>query len=216
MDRRKLFKEFYLVIENITFASDAIGAAAGTGRTADTAWAANAEVIFKGQLRHILTFGLMAFSVNDVAIVEDYSIVPDADFLNVMNLGALDLVDIISLDPADGEGIVVADDLTFLQNLTNNYRANWSDTKAVIRQEKADATNKAFFRGTVLETLAYAYQFDQVDGAPVYTLYNLGLAEYGAQLNKGVTWPPITGASGPVELEPAHVTLGNILLGVNC
>ena len=55
MDRRKLNSKYYLVVEDISFASTAIGDATN-GRSATTAWAAQDEVTFKGTLAEILIF----------------------------------------------------------------------------------------------------------------------------------------------------------------
>ena len=103
MDKRKLEQVYYMTVENITFASDAIGAAMGTGRSATTTWAQDGEVVFKGKLKHLLVFALMAFDVASVAIHETFSIVPEREFVNVPNLGARGIVDVVSLDPLDGD-----------------------------------------------------------------------------------------------------------------
>jgi hypothetical protein len=213
MDRRKLEQLYYLIVENISFASDEIGDPTN-GRTSLTAWVQDAEVIFRGKLKHILVFALMAFDVAQVAVNELFTIVPEREFLNVENLGAVDIVDVISLDPADGQGIVLDNDLTFMAHLTNNFRFGWSDVKNIIIQQKAVPTNKSLYKGTVLESLAYAYQIHTTGNAVVYTLHDFALSDPAKQLNKGVQWLDINGSSGPVELEKAHVTLGNMILGV--
>ena len=210
IDRKKLDRLFYLTVENISFASTAIGHATA-GRTAATDWAANDEVVFKGKLKEILSFALMAFSVNQTAIVETFDIVDAAKYVDVPNLTTSDIVTAISLSPEDNEGIVLANDLTFMQNLTNNWRLGWTETRNIRLEEKADPTDKLLYRGSVLEALAYALQYPDAGTAPVYTLYNIALSEVG--LNKGVAWEAITGANGPVELEPAHITLANMILG---
>jgi hypothetical protein len=49
----------------------------------------------------------------------------------------------------------------------------------------------------------------------VYTLYDFALVDAGKQTNKGVEWVDIDGPNGPVELEKAHISLANIVLGVS-
>jgi hypothetical protein len=92
---------------------------------------------------------------------------------------------------------------------------NWGDSKNVVVQEKATPANKTLYNGIVLEALAYAYQFHETGGPPVYTLYDFALVDAGKQTNKGVEWVDIDGPNGPVELEKAHISLANIVLGVS-
>jgi len=75
INKRKLESVYYMIVQDITFASDAIGAATPTGRAATSTWAQDDEVIFKGKLKHILTFGLMAFDVASVAVNEKFSLI---------------------------------------------------------------------------------------------------------------------------------------------
>jgi len=101
--------------------------------------------------------------------------------------------------------------MTFLKNLTNSFRLGWADVRNIRLEEKAVPTNKSLYRGSVLEALAYAMQYQDAGTAPIYTLFNLSVSETG--LNKGVAWETLTGANGPIELEPAHTILANTILG---
>lgn len=213
MDKRKLEQEFYLVIEGITFANDEVGDPVN-GRTATSIWAQDAEVVFRGKLKHILLFGLLAFDVSSVAILEKFSLIPARDFLNIKNLGDTDIVDVVNLDPTVDEGIILDEDLTFLARLTDNFRLDWSAPRYIIVQEKATPTNRAFYKGTVLEALAYVMQVHSTGNAVVRTLYDFALLDPSSQVNKGITWVEISGSQGPVELAKAHVSLGNLILGV--
>ena len=213
MDRRLLESNYYLTVQDITFASDEIGDPAN-GRTAETAWAQTDTVVFKGKLKHILTFALMAFDVAGVAILEKFELTPARKFLNVPNLTGADLVAVIDLDPVAGEGIVTDEDMTFLANLTNQFRLNWTDEKNIALEIKSSGV-VSLYRGSVLEALAYALQVHDSLNAVVYTLYDIALLDVGSGVSKGVTFIDIAGASGPVELSKAHVTLGNLILSVS-
>jgi hypothetical protein len=213
INKRKLESLYYLVGENISFDSDAIGAVSPDGRSAATAWLADEEMVFKGKLKHILTFALMAFDVASVAVNELYTIIPERDFLNVRNLGDTDIVDVVDLDPTAGEGIVQANDITFMTNLTNNLRGNWSEPKRIITANKVTPTTRAYYNGSLVEALAYGLQFQSGGTAPIYTLFDFAVMDISG-LNKGVVYADMDGALGPVELEKAHVTLANTLLGV--
>lgn len=212
MDKKKLERDFYLVVENITFASTEIGDTV-SGRSAATAWAKDDEVVFKGKLKHILAFALMAFDVASVAVNETFTIVNAREYTDVQNLGVSDIVAVVDLDPTAGEGVITDDDMSFLANLTNNFRLGWDAAKNIITQEKAAPANKALYRGTVLQALAFAYQWKDGGAAPVYTLYDFALMDSGSMLNQGVVYPAIDGVDGPVELDKAHVTLANLVLG---
>jgi len=141
-----------------------------------------------------------------------WHLIPERQFTNVKNLGETDIVTVIDLDPTAGEGIVVDDDLTFLQHLTNNFRGNWTQAKNIITAEKATPTNKAYYTGSLLEALAYALQYQNGGAAPIYTLYDFALMNTGVAQNAGVTWLDLDGSGGPVELEKAHITLANVIL----
>ena len=66
-----------------------------------------------------------------------------------------------------------------MQNLTKNWRLSWTDIKNIRLEEKADATNKLLYRGSILETLAYSLQYQNAGTAPVYTLHNIATSEVG-------------------------------------
>ena len=61
-----------------------------------------------------------------------------------------------------------------MQDITNNFRYNWSDVKAIITELKADGS-KTFFKGSVLAALAYALQYST---AVVYSLFDFALFEW--------------------------------------
>jgi hypothetical protein len=208
MDRRKLQSKFYLMVDHISFASTAIGAATN-GRTAATAWAQDANVVFVGELRHILTFALMAFDVASVAVNEQFRLVSERKF---QNLAATNDVSIISLDPTEGEGIVTDADVLFLENLTNSYRREWDTVSGLIVE--ADAGGKEYFTASTLATLAYGLQFKAGGTAPIYAATNFGFFDHSAAGN-GLSVVDLLGPSGPVELDKAHVTLGNIVLSAS-
>jgi hypothetical protein len=212
-NRRQLEKVHVLLVNDISFASDAIGAASGVGRAAETDWIATDNVVFKGPLKDILIFALMAFSGSSVSVAENFEIVPIEKWVDVPNLTSTDIVTAISLDPADGEGIVLANDVTFLTNLTNNFRLAPSTVKRVIVEEKADASNKILYQGSVLEALAYALQYQDQGTAPIYTLFEVALMDAGG-MNVGVIYDPISGANGPVEYEPYLLKIANAVLSV--
>lgn len=206
MDKRKLNRDYYLIVDNISFESDEIGHDS-LGRSADTSWDPAYPVVFKGKLKHILIFAVMSFEVTTTAVTEIFTIIPATDYLGVPNLGAGDIVSVIDLDPAAAEGIVDADDVTFLENITNNYRFGWDDPKNIVVEEKAVPENKALYSGTPLQAFCYAMQFSTV---PIYTLWDFSLLK--PALNQGVTYNTLTGASGPAELEVGHVTLATLIL----
>lgn len=206
MDRRKLQSKFYLMVDHISFASTAIGAATN-GRTAATAWTKDTNVVFVGELRHILIFALMAFDVAAVAVLEQFRLVSERKFQNL--LAANDLT-IINLDPTEGEGIVVDEDVLFLENLTNNYRREWDLVSGLIVEADAAGT-KEYFSGSTLATLAYGLQFKTGGTAPIYAATNFGFFDISGAGN-GLSVVDLLGPSGPVELDKAHVTLGNLIL----
>lgn len=210
-NRRNLEQLYYMTVQNILFASDAIGAASGTGRSADSAaWIATDEVVFSGKLKHHLIFAVMAFQGSTVSISETFDIVPAREFLNVQNLTPTDIVDVVSLDPDDGEGIVTADDVTFLANFTNNFRLSPTTEKVMIMSAKADQT-KTIYQGSVLEHLCYLLQFDSVGDAPVYTLQDVALKDVpGSKI--GTIYDDIASNNGPTEFEQYLVSIANYIL----
>lgn len=207
MDRRKLMSRFYLMVDRITFPSTQIGALAN-GRTAATAWAKDQNLVFEGELRHILIFALMAFDVASVAIGEQFRVVAQQKF---QNLRPANDIGIISLDPTEGEGIVTDDDVLFLENLTNNYRREWDTVSGLIVEDDAAGT-KEYFSGSTLATLSYGLQFKAGGTAPIYATTNFGFFD-GSASGAGLAISDLLGTNGPVELEKAHLTLGNLILG---
>jgi hypothetical protein len=209
MDRRKLLSKFYLMVDHISFASTAIGDAVN-GRAAATAWAKDANLVFVGELRHILIFALMAFDVSSVAVLEQFRLVSERKF---QNLKATNDIAVIDLDPTAGEGVVVDEDVLFLENLTNNYRREWDAVSGLIVEDEATGA-KEYYSGSLLAALAYGLQYKSGGTAPVYTDTNFGLFEQSAA-GVGLSVIDLLSASGPVELEKGHVTLGNIVLGAS-
>ena len=210
-NKRQLENVFYMTVQGITFPSTQIGAAVG-GRSAASAWLKDDTVVFRGRLKHILAFALMAFDVQSVAINELFELVPEREFLNVKNLTEQGVVAVIDLDPAQGEGIVLDDDMTFLTNITNNFRLGPTDVKNIIVEEKADPTNRALYRGSLINAIAYAFQVSETGGAVMYSLYDFALMNVGAGVSRGVDYVEIDGQLGPVELEKAHAQLANLIL----
>jgi len=211
INRRLLDTVHYLTVEDISFASDKIGH--GTyGRTSLASWLQADTLIFKGRLRDILIFALMAFDVADAAIYEKFELVSARKFLNVQNLGATDIVGLIDLDPTAGQNIVLPNDITFLENLTDQYRADWTTTKNMVFERKTAPAERTLYKGTVLQALCYALQFHSTLGAPVYTLFDIALMEASSGVSKGVEFVDMGGSSGPVEYEAALLTLANLLL----
>jgi hypothetical protein len=209
MDRRKLLSKFYLMVDHITFPSTKIGAETN-GRAANTVWAQDTNLVFVGELRHILIFALMAFDVASVAVLEQFRLVSERKF---QNLKATQDITVIDLNPTAGEGIVEDADVLFLENLTNNYRRDWDIQSGIIVENEATGA-KEYYSGSLLAALAYGLQFKQGGTAPVYTDTNFGLFEQSAAGN-GLSVIDLLGASGPVELEKAHTTLGNLVLGAS-
>ncbi len=209
MDKKNLERVFYMVVSDISHASTEVGDATN-GRTATTAWAKDDEVIFKGKLKHLLNFAVMAFDVASVAVLETFNIVSERDYVGVENLGAADIPNVIDIDPAQGEGIVVDEDMTFLYNLTGGFRSNWDDTKNIVLQEKAVPANKILYRGSILQAYCYAMQVSGT--APVYELYDFGLIDASSSVNQGVDYPLLDSTDGPLEYEKALVTLANLVL----
>ncbi|MBE7474303.1 MAG: hypothetical protein HS114_34670 [Anaerolineales bacterium] len=209
MDRRKLQSKFYLMVDHISFASTAIGAATN-GRTAATAWAKDANVVFVGELRHILIFALMAFDIAAVAVNEQFRLVSERKFQNLLAANDLSIID---LDPTAGEGIVVDEDVLFLENLTNNYRREWDLVSGLIVEDDALGT-KEYFSGSTLATLAYGLQYKTGGTVPIYAATNFGFFDISGAGN-GLSVVDLLGPSGPVELDKAHVTLGNLVLSAS-
>lgn len=209
MDRRKLQSKFYLMVDHITFASTAIGAATN-GRTATTAWAKDANVVFTGELRHILIFALMAFDVAAVAINEQFRLVSERKFQNLL---ATNDVQVINLDPTEGEGIVEDEDVLFLENLTNNYRREWDTVSGLIVEDETAGTRE-YYSGSTLATLAYGLQYAAAGTAPIYAATNFGFFDVSA-VGNGLSVVDLLGPSGPVELDKAHVSLGNLVLSAS-
>ena len=209
MDRRKLLSKFYLVVDQISFPSTAIGALTG-GRAAATPWAKDDNVVFVGELRHILIFGLLAFDVASVAINENFRLVGERKF---QNLKATNDITIINLDPLEGEGVVLDEDVLFLENLTNNYRREWDAVTGLIIEADPGGT-KEFFTGSTLAALAYGLQFAALGTAPIYANTNFGFFEQSGGSN-GLSIVDILGPSGPIELDKAHVTLANLILSAS-
>jgi hypothetical protein len=209
MDRRKLLSSFYLMVDQISFASTEIGAAVN-GRTAVTAWAKDDNVVFVGELRHILIFALLAFDVAAVAVNEQFRLVSERKF---QNLRATNDISIINLDPTEGEGIVVDEDVLFLENLTHTYRREW-DTQSGLIVEADPGGNKEYCIGTTLAALAYGLQFATAGTGPIYVTTNFGFFDHAAAGN-GLNVVDLLGPAGPVELDKAHLTLGNIVLSAS-
>ena len=209
MDRRKLQSKFYLMVDHISFASSEIGATLN-GRTASTAWAKDTNVVFVGELRHILIFALMAFDVAAVAVLEQFRLVSERKFQNLL---ATNDVKIIDLDPTAGEGIVEDEDVLFLENLTNSYRREWDTVSGLIVEDDTTGA-KEFFSGSTLAALAYGLQYKTGGTAPLYAATNFGFFDISGAGN-GLSVVDILGPSGPVELDKAHVTLGNLVLSAS-
>jgi hypothetical protein len=209
MDRRKLQSKFYLMVDHITFASTAIGATTN-GRAAATAWTKDTNVVFVGELRHILIFALMAFDVASVAVLEQFRLVSERKFQNLL---ATNDVTVIDLNPTAGEGIVEDADVLFLENLTHNYRREWDVVSGLIVEDDALGT-KEYFSGSTLAALAYGLQFKDGGTAPLYLATNFGFFDISGAGN-GLSVVDLLGTSGPVELDKAHVTLGNLVLSAS-
>lgn len=209
MDRRKLLSRFYLMVDHITFASTAIGAATN-GRSAATAWAKDSNVVFVGELRHLLIFALMAFDCASVAVNEQFRLVSEQKFQNLLPTND---ISIINLDPTKGEGVVTDEDVLFLENLTKNYRREW-DTQSGLIIEDDTAKTKEFYSGSTLAALAYGLQFKTGGTAPIYASANFGFFDQSAA-GIGLTVVDLLGPTGPVELEKAHLTLGNLILNAS-
>jgi hypothetical protein len=206
MDRRKLLAKFYLMVDHITFASTAIGDAAN-GRAAATAWAENDNLVFVGELRHILIFALMAFDVASVAVNEQFRLVSERKF---QNLKPGNDIGIINLDPTVGEGIVTDDDVLFLENLTNGYRREWDVVAGLIVEDEV-AQAREYYTGSALAALAYALQYKSGETAPIYATTNFSFFEQSA-VGVGLSVIDLLGPGGPVEVQKAHISLGNIIL----
>jgi hypothetical protein len=209
MDRRKLLSKFYLMVDHISFPSTQIGDTAN-GRAAATTWAKDANQVFVGELRHILIFALTAFDVASVAVNEQFRLVSERKF---QNLKADQNIGIINLDPTAGEGIVTDEDVLFLENLTNNYRREWDTVSGLIVEDEVNGT-KEYYSGSLLAALAIGLQFKNGGTAPVYSDTNFGLFEQSAAGN-GLSVIDLLGSSGPVEVQKAHLTLGNLILGAS-
>lgn len=205
INRKQLQTNYILTVENITVASTGLAG----GRTAVTPWAANAEVMFKGQLQHILMFAIANFSVNGASIAETFHLVSAKSYQAVENLTSVDVPALIDLDPTEAEGIILAEDVTFLQNLSNNYRLDWNQASKINLQEKATPTTWLFYRATLLQLFCFAMQ-DRA-GDLVRSLYEIGVLPTGTLV--GVDYVDILSSSGPVELEQGHVNLANVILG---
>ena len=103
--------------------------------------------------------------------------------------------------------------MTFMRNLANNFRINWGDYYNVVTEKVADSARTLYY-ASIIEILAYGLQFEDQGTAEIYTLYDFALQDAGGSLNRGVTYLDIDGSQGPVELDKAHLTLANIILGV--
>ncbi|GIK43792.1 MAG: hypothetical protein BroJett011_76250 [Chloroflexota bacterium] len=209
MDRRKLQSKFYLMVDHISFASTEIGALTN-GRTAVTTWAKDTNVVFVGELRHILIFALMAFDVAAVAVLEQFRLVSERKFQNLLATNDLTIID---LNPTAGEGIVEDEDVLFLENLTNNYRREWDMLSGLIVEDDATGA-KEYFSGSTLAALAYGLQYKAAGTAPLYVATNFGFFDISGAGN-GLSVVDLLGPSGPVELDKAHVTLGNLVLSAS-
>jgi hypothetical protein len=212
MDRRKLLANYYMIVEGISFASDAIGAAVG-GRTAQTVWAEGANLIFKGQLRHHLIFALMAFDIVPTSLVspERFSLIPERKFNNP---GTPDPkgVQIVDIDPATSqEGIVTLDDVAFLDEVTGLYRYSWDESVGIVAENRLTPATKNLYYGSRLATLAYGLQYSDTP-APIYTEFDFAFFDRNS-VGSYITLDDILGSNGPTELERAHVSLGNLILG---
>jgi len=137
--------------------------------------------------------------------------VPASQFQNIQNLAADDIVQVVSLDPTDGVGIVLDDDVTFLERVTNNYRFGWSDKKKFALELKDDPGAINLYRGSILEMLCYMLQNHATLNSIIYTLYDLAMMDEGGA-NIGTTYVDLLSTAGPVELEKAHITLANTIL----
>ncbi len=212
MDRRKLNSKYYLVVEDISFASTAIGDATN-GRSATTAWAAQDEVTYKGTLAEILIFAMMAFDINGTQVLEKYRIVDERSYKGVKNLAEGDVPTIIDLDVLGAENIIVTDDITFLTNLTDNFRESENEAKHVVL-EKKDASGTSYYQATIKELLAYLFKWEDGGTAQLYTLLNVGLLDVSSGVNMGVSYPNLSDSTlGPVEFATGRVTLASQILG---
>lgn len=209
MDRRKLMSKFYLMVDHISFASTAIGAEAD-GRAAATAWLKDANVVFVGELRHILTFALMAFDVASVAVNEQFRLVSERKF---QNLKPENDIAVIDLDPTAGEGIVTDEDMLFLDNITNSFRREWDTVSGLIVEDEGTGA-KEYYSGSTLAALAYGLQFAAGGTAPIYAATNFGFFDRSAA-GIGLSVIDLLGPSGPVEIDKAHLSLANIVLSAS-
>lgn len=202
IDRRKLKLPYKMIIEGATFPSDAL---AGGTRESETAWVADDNIVVEGTLEQLLVFALMNFDVQSVQIAEKFDIVSARRF---RNLSAAQNISVVSVDPTVDPGPVTAADLTFVANLTNNYRYDWNQQVTLVVETAAG--EKTFYKGSVLAALCYALQYDGT-AAPIYVNSNFALYDGGVPM--GVTVLNLHDANqAPVQLHAAHIKLAQRIL----
>ena len=76
MDRRKLKSVYYLMVEGIQFAVPT--------RASGVTWTTTTDnVVFKGTLEQVLIFALQNFTVQSVAVLEEFALIDERSFNNM-------------------------------------------------------------------------------------------------------------------------------------
>ena len=186
-----LTQQYQLAIEDITFASTEIGHATA-GRSATTVWSATDDVIFRGELKSVLIFALMAFDLDGLNVLEKFTLIPTKEIVDVSNLTISDIPGVVELDPVGLEGIVTAEDVTFLDNLITG-QGKWNAVFDFILQDKATGLVNQQYYGEVLQILCAFLRFDEVtpgSEVPLYTLENISMSSRRST-KVGTTWNAI-------------------------
>ena len=197
LNRKSLMSNVRLMVDSVSFTPDS-----------GTDWEVNDNVVFAGTHEEVLVFALKKFDVFDTLIQEDYSIVWDRNYKDFPTYPTVPITLLGSIH-------VLPEEVTLVGLVSDSYRFNLSDGAAMVLEEKADPTNRVFYRGTRGALLSYLLQVKDGDTARIFTLYNFSIYDSGKAATMGMTLVDILGAQGPVELEKAHPVLANAIVNAN-
>ncbi len=201
MDRRKLKSIYYLMVEGIQFAVPT--------RASGVTWTTTTDnVVLKGTLEQILIFALQNFTVQSVAVLEEFAIIDERSF---KNMPATDDVTVLDLDPGSGNDLVVDEEVQIVSKITGQYRDDWVTQSGAVF-EAVTGGARSYYKGQLLAILAYLLQYDGDNTDYVYNLFKWALFDHSKAFVAGADFLDILGTQGPTLVEQAHTKLGNMIL----
>ena len=124
INRRALKSNVVLTVKDITFPP-----------SAGADWAAGDEVVFTGTLEEVLVFGVKFFDVFTTLIREDYQIVWERNWQDMVSYPITPVVLL-------GATHVLPAEVTLVDLVTNGYRRDFGGGAGIVLEEIADPTNR--------------------------------------------------------------------------